>query len=212
MQIDNQLCEIGLSSTEISRFKELMNAAVAHRRAHWEKLSPADQEYWALDMAELARDVGIDRLYAGLRKAWTWNKFLASAAEVRECVPPVPDVVKPRATHDTACPDCSGSGWKFVTRYSEFYRRDERRATRCDCNTRPHRPRKAADAADAAYIAAKVAELDAAFRMRPQRRPYQPKAASSPSPVIPIVAFTAEQIQRRIPMEREEILRCEKQG
>jgi hypothetical protein len=104
--------------------------------------------------------------------------------------------------------DCSGSGWKYVMNYSNLYQREERRATRCDCNTCPHRPRKVTDTEDTAYITARVAELDAAFRMRSPRRVNEPK---STSPAIPMVAFTAEQIQQRKPAERGEIYRVEDQ-
>ena len=36
LQIDDQLREIGLSSAETVDFKNMLDAAVAHRREHWE--------------------------------------------------------------------------------------------------------------------------------------------------------------------------------
>jgi hypothetical protein len=214
-QLDSQLRSIGLSPGEIVGFKEMLNAAVAHRRQHWENKNPGDQEVWILEMAELVHECGLLRVYAGMRKAWTWNSFLASASEVRECLPPVPDVAKPRAVHDPNCADCSGSGWK------DAMQRGERRVTRCDCNTRPHRPYKVADAEDEAWIKQKVAELDALFRTRAACTPYAPKPAAPPpativaakklcsreiGKLIPAVVLTREQIDSRRAAERAEIV------
>lgn len=174
-QLNPRLRSIGLSQAEIVGFKDMLNAAVAHRRQHWENKQPGDQEVWILEMAELVHECGLARVYSGMHKAWTWNSFLASASEVRECLPPVPDVVKPRATHDPACPACSGSGWKCETFYSDLYRREATRARKCDCNTRPHQPCTViADAATAACISNKVVELDAALKMPAARTPSRP--------------------------------------
>jgi hypothetical protein len=203
-QLDGQLRSIGLSAAEITGFKEMLNAAVAHRRQHWEKKEPEDQEVWVLEMAELVHECGLARVYAGMRKAWTWNSFLPSASEVRECLPPVPDVAKPRAMHDPNCADCSGSGWKYVMSYSDLYQREECRAIRCNCNIHPHTTRKPDSAADVAFIAAKVAELNTVLKMD-RLSPYARKPAPCATPVIPIVQFTADQIQRRKPVERAEI-------
>lgn len=217
--LDEQLRSIGLSAAEIVSFKELLNAAVAHRRAQWEKLSPADQEYWVLDMAELVHECGISRVYAGMRKAWTWNKFLASAAEVRECLPPVPNVAKPRAVHDPHCADCSGSGWK----HGPVDEHGGRRVARCDCNLRPHKPcTVVANAETAAWIKQKLAELDAAplcWSGKGKMGLSVPRKRYEAAPIIPTTAELAaqlglapvpiDQIQQRKPMERAECQRVE---
>lgn len=138
------------SAAESARFEELIDALTDHRRAHWDKLMPKDKECLIVEYADLVLEVGIERVCAGLRKIFTWHKFLPSAAETRQYLPPVPDIPKPRVEPDPACPDCNGTWWKFVTVHSNLYGRDERRATRCDCHTRPHRPAVVADAASAA--------------------------------------------------------------
>ena len=206
----SRLDSIGLSPTERAGLKNLVNEALLRHYAQWDKKSLGEQEAYLIDLARLLKESGLSRFQQGMWKAFTWNQYLPSAPEVRECLPPAPDVVKPRAAHDPNCADCSGSGWKRVTCYSEFYQREEQRATRCDCNARPHQPRKVADADDAAWIKQKVAELDALFRMPAVRKPYQPKPGSAP--VIPMVQFTAEQIQQRKPVEREENYRVEKEA
>jgi hypothetical protein len=217
-QLDSQLRLIGLSPAEIVGFKDMMNAAVKHRRDHWEKKDQEDREVWILEMAELVHECGLLRVYAGMRKAWLRNSFLPSAAEVWEFLPPVPDVIKPRVVHDPNCADCSGSGWKDAAR------RGERRVMRCDCNTRPRRPYKVADAEDAAWIKQKVAELDALFRMGAARTPYAPKPAApckeEPAAIvaakklpsreirelIPVLVLTREQMDSRRALERAEIV------
>jgi hypothetical protein len=204
--LDDLLRSIGLSATEIVGFKELITDAVFHRREQWEKKTAGDQEAWVLEMAELVHDEGLRRVYLGMRKSWTWNKYLASAAEVRECLPPVPDVVKPQRTHDPNCRDCCGSGFMYLP--ADQW--GNRRVTACSCHSRPHISHQAADDPEvAAWIRQKVAELDTMMRMPAVRKPYQPKAtapAAAPAPVIP---FTTEQIQQRKPMERAECQRVE---
>jgi hypothetical protein len=215
--IDNQLREIGLSGPEIVAFKKLLDAAVAHRRAHWNKLDPADQECWALDYAELVHECGISRVYAGMRKAWTWNKFLASAAEVRECLPPLPDVPKPRAIHNPSCVDCGGSGWKYMPANQW----GNRRVAKCDCNTRPHKMAPRADPVAAAEIAASVARLNKEMETSRPRTYKYPRPAPAPASIIPTTAelaaqlglapVTAEQTAQRKPMDRAECQRVEEQ-
>jgi hypothetical protein len=184
--LDDLLRSIGLSAAEIAAFKELMNAAIAHRRAQWEKMEPEDQKYWALEYAELAHEVGIPRLYDGMRKAWTWNKHLICAAEAREYIPSEPDP-KPRATWDPRCADCDGTGWRDA---------GAGRVRRCDCNVRPHRTKvaEAADPQDPAWIE-KLAELNAKLGMpafAAAKRPAMP--AMPPPSIIPTSAELAREL------------------
>ena len=206
----SRLDSIGLSPTERASLKEIVNEALLRHYAQWDKKDEAQQEAYLLDLARLLKECGLSRFQEGMWKSFTWNPHLPSAPEVRECLPPAPDVVINRATHNPSCGDCNGTGFKCETFYSDLYRREACRVRKCDCNTRPHRPHKVADTEDAAWIKQKVAELDAAFSMPAARTPYRPKPVTpSAPPAIPIVQFTAEQIQQRKPAERAEIERVE---
>jgi len=196
--LNEQLRSIGLSAADIPRFRKLLNAAVAHRRAQWEKMSPQDQECWVLEYTELVHECGIDRVYAGMRKAWTWNKYLPCAAEVRECLPPIPDVPKPKATYHDDCAECCGTGWKPIMVYSEFSQRDERRVTRCHCNARAYTTRQLATEADLATMRVAWDALVRSFTVK--EKTFYPRT-------IPIVPFTREQIAQRKPNERAECSR-----
>ncbi|HUA15859.1 MAG TPA: hypothetical protein VMG31_11200 [Verrucomicrobiae bacterium] len=197
--IDQILHSNGFSAADGARFKELLNAAVAHRRLHWEKMTLKDQEMWVLEYAELVHECGIDRVCAGMRKAWTWNKHLACAAEVRECLPPLPDVPNPRSTYHDDCAECCGTGWKPVMVYSKFLQRDERRMTRCHCNTRPYTTRQLATEADIAEFRAAYDALVQTFTT--EKKTFYPRV------VPPVVPLTREQIAERKPMERAECVR-----
>ena len=215
----SRLDSIGLSPTERAGLKDLVNEALLRHYAQWDKKSIGEQEAYLLDLARLLKECGLSRLREGMWKAFTWNQYLPSAPEVRECLPPAPDVAKPRAVHDPNCADCSGSGWK------DAMQPGERRVARCDCNTRPHQPRKVADAEDAAWIKQKVAELDALFRTRAACTPYQPKTAAPSAPpaakkpcsreigeLIPAVVLTREQMDARRAAEHAEIVEAAQAG
>jgi len=90
-----------------------------------------------------------------MRAAWTRISLLPSAAEVRELLPPR-EAAKPRATHGPHCADCSGSCWKVVMVYEDLYKRNGRRAIRCDCNTCPHTTHKADGPPGATFLAVRV--------------------------------------------------------
>ena len=196
---------IGLSRTELIGLKELVTETLLRNsnRRQWENKTEDEQEAWMLDLAQLAKEEGLHRVCAGMRATWTRVSYLASPAEVRKHFPP-PETVEaiPTRTHDPHCAECCGSGWKYAIGYSDLYWVKTRGVVRCDCNTRPHILRKPDSAEDKAFIAAIVAELDAKLAMR---RPRPRKHAPSATPVIPIVQFTADQIQQRKPMERAEI-------
>jgi hypothetical protein len=141
-----------------------------------------------------------------MSEAWMHISFLPGVPELQKYLPPA--AVKPRATYDPNCAECSGSGWKNAMGYSCLDRQKTRGVIRCDCNTRPHTTRKPDSAPDAAFIAAKVAELDAILKMptkTPAKFAYGRKPAPSAAPTIPMVQFTADQIQQRKPVERAEI-------
>jgi hypothetical protein len=201
----SRLDSIGLSQTERNGLKELVTETLLRNsnRRQWENKSVEEQEAWMFDLAQLIKEEGLHRVCAGMRATWTRISYLASPAEVRKHFPP-PEAVKPVATHthDPHCADCSGSGWKDAIGYSYLHRLKTRGVVRCDCTTRPHTMRKPDSAADKAFIAAMVAELDAKLGMDHQS-PRKP--APCATPVIPIVQFTADQIQRRKPVERAEI-------
>jgi hypothetical protein len=200
-ELEERLRSMGFSADERTGFAALMNEGVRHRRDHWERKDKADQEVWVLEMADLVLECGLDRVALGMRKAWTRISFLAGAAEVRQCLPPVPDVAKPRVAFDPNCADCSGSGWKSVPNQKDGH------VIRCDCNKRPHRARKSEDESVATWIKQKVAELDARLGMSAAPTRYQAKPATTSA--APAMQFTAEEIQRRKPMERAEAGRVE---
>ena len=83
--LDQILRSMGYSAAEIPRFRELLNSRGPPPRAlgeaHHER-SGGGAEY-----AELVHECGIDRVYGGMRKAWTHIKYLPCAAEVREYLP-----------------------------------------------------------------------------------------------------------------------------
>lgn len=208
-----RLDSIGLSLGEENGLRDLGNDTLLRNgcRQQWEKKTEEEKEAWFVDLASLVKECGIDRVCAGMREAWTHTGHLPSAPDVRKYLP-LPKARGPLPTWDSNCAECSGSGWKYVMSYSDLYQREERRATRCDCNTRPHLPRKVADTADAAYITAKTAELDAKFKMPAARAANRPiPLPASARPAIPIVQFTADQIQRRMPMEQAECHRVEEE-
>jgi hypothetical protein len=160
------------------------------------------------DMSCRSALVGIPRLYAGMRKAWIWNKYLAGAAEVREFLLPLPDVPKRNNEHHGDCADCCGSGWKSVMVYSDLYKRDTPAVTRCLCNVRPYAARKKADEADIAAARIAWAELVASFATK---KTFYPKKPAEIPNLIPMAPLTAEQVQQRKPMERAEIHRVKDQ-
>ena len=169
-------------------------------RAQANKKSDDELYVWNEDFAELVSECGFGRVETGMRKAWTRRSFLPTAAEVRELLPDAPREAPP--PYDPHCPDCQGSGWKSVMRYSDLYHYEERAVSRCDCNRRPIRkgPQRV-EVIDVVDLKQKLAQTAAACKMPPTPARVRPQEIR---PTIPAVQFTAEQIAARKDIERAE--------
>jgi hypothetical protein len=99
-----------------------------HRKDDWQLAIYYDA------LHDLEDECGFVRVKAAVRASFTRCNFFPEPPELRDLLPPVPDVQivpPPEKVHDPRCPDCSGSGWKPVQVVNRGQL--ENRFTRCKC-------------------------------------------------------------------------------